>query len=229
VIARLARTEAESSGVAGDAPGPRLAVCLALAALLAPGASCSSSVVQPSDGGAHLEGGTHADGASGGPCSWGATTPALPNVGLASVSHTSGPTADEQKVLDAMNRARGGTPIKWSACLADLARGHTRDELQAGYYGHGAKGSPSTYMIYDRATAAGYVYRPQAVAECVLQGNVSVWLSGDLANVVSRHWMSDDHARPILQCTEVGIAVEWQGSDAVFVTADFLCDSDPYL
>jgi uncharacterized protein YkwD len=141
------------------------------------------------------------------------------------VEHLDEGTADETAVFERMNEVRGGEPLAWNACLADLARSHSRDMVDRGYFGHGAAGSPGSFMVADRAAAAG-LSADGWLNEDILQGDLRYWLGGDIARTVDM-WMTDDHRLPILGCREVGVgvvSVPYLDTVIVYVTADFVCD-----
>ena len=163
------------------------------------------------------------DGAAA--CPWGAQLGGNASVGLAAVPHASGPTADEQVVLAAMNARRtAAAPLTWNGCLADLARGHSADMIAQGYFGHGAAGDPGAFMIADRVLATGLALAGHA-DEDLLTGDLRYYLGGDIATVVA-DWMMDDHKLPILGCAEAGVAIgsrPYLDTTIVWVTADFRC------
>jgi len=123
-----------------------------------------------------------------------------------------------------MNKARGGTPLVWDDCLADLARSHSKDMVARVYYGHGTAGNTKAFLVGSRVTASKLVVAGHP-DEDVLMGDLQYFLKGDVAVAVD-YWMTDGHKLPILGCIRAGVGVEKvttaQGTTA-YVTADFAC------
>lgn len=136
-----------------------------------------------------------------------------------------GGTADERRVFDRMNAARGASKLVWDDCLADLARGHSHDMVTRGYYGHGTSGNPKAFLVGQRVTTAKLVLSGSP-DEDVLMGDLQYFLKGDVGRAVDDYWMTDGHKIPILGCTRVGVGIDrivsGQGT-VVYVTADFAC------
>jgi uncharacterized protein YkwD len=124
-----------------------------------------------------------------------------------------------------MNEYRGGAPLVWNDCLADLARAHSEDMMTRGYFGHGTSGDSSSFLISARAEAAGFTPSVGWLDEDVYTGDLHYVLFDDIRGVVDA-WMTDGHAIPILGCDEAGVGVaemDFLDTVIVWVTADFVC------
>jgi uncharacterized protein YkwD len=133
----------------------------------------------------------------------------------------SGLTEQETEILGLVNeqRARGGLPpLKFSARLAVIARGHSYDMAMRHYLAHN---SPDGVAPADRISGVGIDYR--AVGE-----NIYMDDAADSANVPRRAmkgWMkSPEHLANIVsgKFTETGVGVAQSADGATYVTQDFV-------
>lgn len=163
-------------------------------------------------------------------CPWGQQLLDDAASGLSPVQHIPGGSSDEQALFQRMNQHRPGTALAWDDCLADVARGHSRDMAVRKYWGHGCAAHPSAFLVAQRASAAGYVPGGgEWLTEDILQGDLQYYLNGNIASAVDIWIGSPGHAAPILSCSRVGIGVErvtFLGSTSVLITADFACDTE---
>ena len=133
----------------------------------------------------------------------------------------SGLTEQETEIMGLVNqrRARGGLPpLKFSARLAVIARGHSYDMAMRHYLAHN---SLDGFAPADRISGAGIGYR--AVGENIYMDDVA-----DSAGVPGRAmngWLkSPEHLANIIsgKFTETGVGIAQSADGAVYVTQDFM-------
>lgn len=129
------------------------------------------------------------------------------------------PTAEramEQEVLKLVNRARaenGLNPLLWADDLADIARAHSADMIERGFFSHT---NPDGQSPFDRIKSNGISYR--AAAENIAYGQPD-------AEAVMNSWMnSAGHRANILNenLKEIGIGAVKDSNGTVYWTQVFV-------
>lgn len=133
----------------------------------------------------------------------------------------SGLTDQETEVLGLVNRQRtriGLPPLKFSARLAVIARGHSYDMAMRHYLAHN---SPDGVAPADRISGAGIAFR--AVGENIYADDDAD--SADLPQRAMDGWLkSPDHLANIVSSkfTETGVGVAESADGRTYVTQDFV-------
>ncbi|NPV92868.1 MAG: hypothetical protein HPY50_19040 [Firmicutes bacterium] len=120
----------------------------------------------------------------------------------------------EKQVFDLANAARaehGLPPFKWDSRLAEVARQHSRDMRDQGFFSHN---SPDGSPPFDRMNSAGLVF--SAAAENIAVGYRT-------AEEAHEGWMnSPGHRANILgDCEYLGVGVVYGGEYGVYYTQNF--------
>ena len=135
----------------------------------------------------------------------------------------------ERQVHDGINSERaknGGSPLRWATRLAAVARAHSDDMTDRGYFSHD---TPEGLGLSDRIDRAGYSCwkgSHYGVAENIAIETTSGGLDRVAAEAV-RGWMnSPGHRSNLLgrQYDRTGVGVSfgsWRGYDAVYLTQVF--------
>ena len=154
-----------------------------------------------------------------------APKPALPETTYP--PRVAGVSSLEMEMLELVNRARldpanaaetGGhaLPLKWNASLADVARGHSRDMLMRGYFGHNDPDGRSPSV---RVSAAGIAW--QATAE-----NIAAFdsMEGAETAFMNEPRFAHNHRANILspKYTEIGIGIVQSRSGRYYITQEFI-------
>lgn len=121
---------------------------------------------------------------------------------------------NEAEILDLVNQERtdrGLNSLTWDPALVEVARGHSREMLELGYFSHT---SPNTGMLGDRLSAAGVDYM-RAGENLAYAPSVSVAHRGLM--------QSDGHRANILEPSfqRVGIGVITASDGTLMVTQVF--------
>ena len=133
----------------------------------------------------------------------------------------SGLTDQETEILGLVNQQRvrsGLAPLKFSARLAVVARGHSYDMAMRHYLAHN---SPDGVAPADRISGVGIGYR--AVGE-----NIYMDDSADASDVPQRAmkgWLkSPEHLANIISSkfTETGVGIAQSSDGSTYVTQDFM-------
>lgn len=133
----------------------------------------------------------------------------------------SGLTDQETEVLGLVNRQRtriGLPPLKFSARLAVIARGHSYDMAMRHYLAHN---SPDGVAPADRIIGAGIAFH--AVGENIYADDDAD--SADLPKRAIEGWLkSPDHLANIVSSkfTETGVGVAESADGRTYVTQDFV-------
>jgi uncharacterized protein YkwD len=133
----------------------------------------------------------------------------------------SGLTDQETEVLGLVNRQRtrsGLPPLKFSARLAVIARGHSYDMAMRHYLAHN---SPDGVAPADRISGAGIAFH--AVGENIYADDDAD--SADLPRRAMEGWLkSPDHLANIVSSrfTETGVGVAESADGRTYVTQDFV-------
>lgn len=138
---------------------------------------------------------------------------------LATPSPTTAPAGEramEQEVLKLVNQARaenGLNPLSWADDLADIARAHSADMIERGFFSHT---NPDGQSPFDRIKSNGISYR--AAAENIAYGQPD-------AEAVMNSWMnSAGHRANILNenLKEIGIGAVKDSNGTVYWTQVFV-------
>ncbi len=138
---------------------------------------------------------------------------------LATPSPTTAPAGEramEQEVLKLVNQARaenGLNPLSWADDLADIARAHSADMIERGFFSHT---NPDGQSPFDRIKNNGISYR--AAAENIAYGQPD-------AEAVMNSWMnSAGHRANILNenLKEIGIGAVKDSNGTVYWTQVFV-------
>ncbi len=137
----------------------------------------------------------------------------------ATPSPTTAPTGEramEQEVLKLVNQARAENrlnPLSWADDLADIARAHSADMIERGFFSHT---NPDGQSPFDRIKSNGISYR--AAAENIAYGQPD-------AEAVMNSWMnSAGHRANILNenLKEIGIGAVKDSGETVYWTQVFV-------
>lgn len=138
---------------------------------------------------------------------------------LATPSPTTAPAGEramEQEVLKLVNQARaenGLNPLSWADDLADIARAHSADMIERGFFSHT---NPDGQSPFDRIKSNGISYR--AAAENIAYGQPD-------AEAVMNSWMnSAGHRANILNenLKEIGMGAVKDSNGTVYWTQVFV-------
>ena len=138
-----------------------------------------------------------------------------------SPERASGLTDQETEVLGLVNQQRtrsGLPPLKFSARLAVIARGHSYDMAMRHYLAHN---SPDGVAPADRISGAGITYR--AVGENIYMDDNAD--TADLPERAMKGWLkSPEHLANIVsgKFTETGVGVAESADGRTYVTQDFV-------
>ena len=133
----------------------------------------------------------------------------------------SGLTEQETEILGLVNQKRvraGLPPLKFSARLAVIARGHSYDMAMRHYLAHN---SPDGVAPADRISGVGLDYR--AVGENIYKDDDAN--SGDIPQRAMSGWLkSPEHLANIIsgKFTETGVGIAQSADGTTYVTQDFL-------
>jgi stress response protein SCP2 len=141
-----------------------------------------------------------------------ADDPPEPPARSAAASTREGPPADVVTRTNAERAQHGLRPLTVDARLAHAAQAHSDDMVRRSFFAHE---NPDGQQVWDRAVAAGYVYRK--VAENIAAGQRT-------ADEVVRGWMnSPGHRANILdgELTQIGVGCAEGGTYGVYWTQVF--------